>query len=306
ASLNGSYSWLGPKHEVNATTGFYPYPYTGFPNNSPIGKRLQVLDTDLIIGGGRRYFVEGHYVANDDAAAGNDDNNASYREVTVASGSKSLNVDFFVPTVRRATGIDAWATIDNAVTLQTQHDPEGGFWKVAHKVTDLGGGQWQYEYAVYNMNSDRSGQAVDVEIGQNANISNVGFRDVDWHSGAPYDNTDWNSSVGANSVSWAGATFAQNQNANAIRWGTMYNFRFIADTAPTSGDLTLSLFKPGTGSALSFPVDVPAAGVVPCPWDLSGDGEVNAADLGALLGSWNNPYTAQDLGALLGSWGPCP
>lgn len=44
----------------------------------------------------------------------------------------------------------------------------------------------------------------------------------------------------------------------------------------------------------------------PCPWDLSGDGEVGSADLAALLGSWNAPFGSEDLAALLGSWGPCP
>ncbi|MEC9372695.1 MAG: dockerin type I domain-containing protein [Planctomycetota bacterium] len=54
-----------------------------------------------------------------------------------------------------------------------------------------------------------------------------------------------------------------------------------------------------------------------CTGDLNGDGDVNAADLGALLGSWGNAggpadlngdgvVNAADLGILLGSWGACP
>lgn len=53
----------------------------------------------------------------------------------------------------------------------------------------------------------------------------------------------------------------------------------------------------------------------PCPADLDGSGEVNAADLAALLGSWgtagadldgDGTTAASDLAALLGSWGACP
>ncbi|HMN95261.1 MAG TPA: hypothetical protein PKC43_03490 [Phycisphaerales bacterium] len=53
----------------------------------------------------------------------------------------------------------------------------------------------------------------------------------------------------------------------------------------------------------------------PCPADLDGDGVVNGADLGILLGNWgvgglgdldgNGVVDGADLGLLLGSWGPC-
>ena len=53
----------------------------------------------------------------------------------------------------------------------------------------------------------------------------------------------------------------------------------------------------------------------PCPADLTGDGTVDGADLGILLGNWGNPGTTDltgdsttdgaDLGLLLGAWGPC-
>jgi hypothetical protein len=54
-----------------------------------------------------------------------------------------------------------------------------------------------------------------------------------------------------------------------------------------------------------------------CPADLTGDGSVDGADLGTLLGSWgpctcaadlndDGSVDGADLGALLGAWGPCP
>lgn len=54
-----------------------------------------------------------------------------------------------------------------------------------------------------------------------------------------------------------------------------------------------------------------------CPADFDGDGEVDGADLGALLGAWGSSdpkynlsgsgeVGGADLGILLGDWGPCP
>ena len=65
-------------------------------------------------------------------------------------------------------------------------------------------------------------------------------------------------------------------------------------------------------------VDSCEAAFTPCAADFDGNGIVNGADLGALLGSWG-PVTAgipvdlsgdgmvngADLGILLGAWGPC-
>lgn len=57
-------------------------------------------------------------------------------------------------------------------------------------------------------------------------------------------------------------------------------------------------------------------GTSACPPDLTGDGAVDGADLGLLLGNWGGVGTGDingdgtvdgaDLGVLLGSWGPCP
>ena len=52
----------------------------------------------------------------------------------------------------------------------------------------------------------------------------------------------------------------------------------------------------------------------PCPEDLNGDGVINGADLGLLLGAWGTSgqdingdgiVNGADLGLLLGAWGEC-
>jgi hypothetical protein len=66
-----------------------------------------------------------------------------------------------------------------------------------------------------------------------------------------------------------------------------------------------------------FNVEIIAPTAPPCPADLNGDGAVNGADLGLMLGAWgacpgcaadlnaDGVVNGADLGLLLGSWGAC-
>ena len=83
---------------------------------------------------------------------------------------------------------------------------------------------------------------------------------MDYHSGEPYDAADWAPSfVPATSASWATTPFATNVNANALRWSTTYAFSFDSTGAPTPGNASISLFKPGTPTVMTVQVDVPGA-----------------------------------------------
>ena len=58
-------------------------------------------------------------------------------------------------------------------------------------------------------------------------------------------------------------TFAQNQDANAIRFATLYNFRFDADQPPQSASATVGFFK--TGSPMMVAIQAPAGAATPTP-----------------------------------------
>jgi hypothetical protein len=58
-------------------------------------------------------------------------------------------------------------------------------------------------------------------------------------------------SFGPNSVTWETEKYSENPNANALRWGTLYNFRFDADVPPGSYGATLGLFRPGTSQSVT-------------------------------------------------------
>jgi len=254
ATLNGSQTRLGPKFEVDAFSGDFPYPPTdGSVTGDAIYKRLQVHDADLnpALNAGATYFVEAQYVTNDDAKAGNGANNASYRPITV-SGTTSFDIALVGATVQGQPAIEAWKAVDPVVTLSLVQIPNEGRFRVASRATDLGGGTWHYEYAVHNLDSHQSAGAFSVPLPPGAVPTNVGFHDVDYHSGEPFSGTDWSATVGGNppTVTWSTLPYTANPNANALRWGTLYNFRFDANVEPVTGSVILGLFRPGDAATL--------------------------------------------------------
>lgn len=265
---SGGTGGLGPRSEVNAATGEFLWPYgdQGVSGDA-IYKRLQVHVDDVAPAQnpGARYFLEGQYVSPDEAPAGNGVNNPSYREVNV---SPSLDLTFAAPTQQEKDALLAWQDIDPTVDVIDAAVPDDGVLRLATKVTDLGDGKWQYEYAMHNINSDRSVQAFSVPVDPTATITDIGFHDVDSHSGEPYDLTDWQAGgLGpADSVTWATGSFGANPNANALRWGTTYNFRFQADTPPQPVSARVRLFKPGTPKVVTVVTQAPGSGSggVPC------------------------------------------
>jgi hypothetical protein len=278
SSLNGSQNGLGPRWQVNAWTGVYPMPPTQVtaPTSpvslSSIWRRLWISEPDLTpaLNTGATYFSEGQYISPDDAMTVNDAgvaqyngfNNASYRRITVATttGGYTMSNTSGFTTQRQKSAIWAWKEMDPAVTIVNMDVPSEGRFELGYRVTDLGGGRWAYEYAVRNLNSDRSGGAFNVNLGSSnecVDVTNAAFRDVRYHSGEAWDNEDWNYARTSGALQWATKAFSEDANANALRWGTMYNYRFVANKAPVTGTVTLDLFKPGTPTALTVAALVP-------------------------------------------------
>lgn len=275
AGLNGQQSNLGPRSQVNPNTGSYPYPYSAPGYSQTIGRRLQVHEDDLdpALNAGALYFVEGHYVTADDALAGNQNNNASYRRATITASLNHYELGLSGITARRSPAIKAWQDYDPTVVETDIEVPNEGLFIVAAKVTDLGNGFWQYEYAVQNLNSDRAAQAFSVPIDPGATVFNVGFHDVDYHSGEPYASTDWSFNQTSSTASWSTETHASNTNANALRWGTLYNFRMDVNRPPSSLPATITLFKPGLPNSVTGLTLVPATPPPQC-----GNGSIESGE----------------------------
>jgi hypothetical protein len=293
AGLNGQQSGLGPKSEVNPSTGEYPYPWINNGTGSgAMFKRLQVRDTQLNLAN-NVYLMSGQYVAHDDAIAGNAFNNESWRRVTV-SGFNVTHVD---TTQRASAAINAWrahglgaGVQDVNVTIQAITVPNDarqlrnvggsggpgsptttGVWcsgraYLGNKVVQTSSTSWRYEYALENLNVDRAFQAFQVPVPNDPNlvVLQAGFNDVDYHSGEPYSNTDWTQTVSGGVAAWTGPLYATNANGNALRWGTTYSFWIECNASPTTGTITMPLFKPiPAGAPGGTPTAMTASAAVP-------------------------------------------
>jgi hypothetical protein len=275
---------LGSRAWVNPFTGFFPtnprpenhagHTHTGTSH------RILVNSTDLntTMNTGATYYAEVQYDSPHEYAwcqahAGqcNMYNNASYRRYNVA-GTTSFTFAAVGSTVRMTPATGAW-TGSTSVPVEPEPGIDGRAF-VVYKVTNPSAGVWHYEYAIHNQNLDRSIQSFGVPLGLGAVISNIGFHAPPNHPGFPNDgtvgntgfsNAVWTSNQTASDVTWNSETFAQNQNANAIRFGTMYNFRFDSDQPPQTTTATVGFLKTGLPITIQVQGPSPATGVTPTP-----------------------------------------
>lgn len=298
-SLNGSQDDLGPRFEVNAYTGDYlsPPSFDGQTGNS-IYKRLQVPAAELQAPNAI-FYVEGQYVTLDDAQVGNQFNNASHRRININQSNFSGSLASGFSTVAEIPAIFAWENHDASVGISQIDVPGEGRFYLASKAVDLGNGSYRYEYGLYNLNSHRSAGSISIPV--NTGSSDYGFNDISYHSGEPYSGTDWSQVDDGNKLTWSTEDFSLNQNANAIRWGTMYNFWFTTDAAPTTGDVEIGLFRPGSPSSLSASATVPSADT-PCLPDFAEPfGALNFFDVSAYIGAYNAGKASADFAEPFGT-----
>ena len=283
AGLNGSQGGIGSRAWVNPFTGNFPSGSTSNDHSGHIhdvtSHRILVETSDLIPAQnpGATYFAEAEYIVPDEGLwcqshpdQCNMYNNASYQQQSVSGGPTNFSFSPLGATVREQPAIKAWtgATVNQ---IEPDHGNDG-IWFMGYKVTNPSAGVWHYEYALYNQNLDRAIQSFSVPVGAGVNISNVGFHMPPQQPGfahdgtagdAGYSSTPWDVTQDASSITWSTETFATNQNANAIRFGTLYNFRFDADQPPQSVDATVDFFK--TGSPMTVEIQAPQGGSTPTP-----------------------------------------
>lgn len=280
ASLNSGPN-LGSRAWINPFTGFFPRNDSATPNNSHTGHshdgtshRILVDNVNLssTSNPGATYYAEAQYITPHEYAwcqanptQCNMNNNVSFRRYNVSGTAPPFSFSPVGSTQRTKPAIEAWT---GSTRVQIQPAPGvDGIGTVGYKVTNPSPGVWHYEYAIYNQNLDRAIRSFSVPVGT-ADISNIGFHAPPQHPGWANDGTansagfssqPWASMVEApGDLTWSTETLAQNPNANAIRWGTMYNFRFDSTSAPQTATATIGFFK--TGEPITVEVQAPSAG----------------------------------------------
>lgn len=281
ASLNAGPS-LGSRAWINPFTGFYPRNDSATPNNNHTGHThlgpshrilTEISDLNTSQNAGASYFAEGQYITPHEYAwcqanptQCNMYNNVSYRKYNVSGTTSPFSFSPAAATVRTKSAIVAWT---GATLVEIKPEPGvDGVATIGYKVTNPSPGVWHYEYAVYNQNLDRAIQSFSVPTGAGVTISNIGFHAPPQHPGwsadgtvgnAGFASTPWTGTQTGSAVSWGSETLTQNPNANAIRWGTLYNFRFDSNRPPTNVNATVGFFKTGAPMNVQVQGPTPAA-----------------------------------------------
>jgi hypothetical protein len=274
---------LGSRAWINPFTGAFsvnprPENHAGHTHTGT-SHRILVNATDLntTLNAGATYYAEVQYDSPQEYAwcqahAGqcNMYNNASYKRYNV-TGTASFTFSAVGSAIRMTPATGAWTGATSS-TVEPAPGVDGRAF-VVYKVTGPVAGLWHYEYAIHNQNLDRSIQSFSVPLGSGITLSNIGFHAPPNHPGFPNDgtvgntgfsNAAWTSSQTASEMSWSTETFAQNPNANAIRYGTMYNFRFDSDRPPTAVNATVGFLK--TGAPITVGIQGPSPdGATPTP-----------------------------------------
>ena len=279
SSLMGQQTGNGPRSRVNASTGVFPADTTAEKNSwpsytlsSPIARRVQINANDLdpAINPASVYFAESIVISPQDAIALNANNNASCRQFTVGSiTSGAYTLSLTGSTIQGQPAILQWPQFSPGARVSAIDAPDGRLY-VGHQVIELGDGRYRYEYAVYNLNSDSSAAKFTVQLSPGSVITNPLFRDVNYHSGEIYNGIDWIVNNSNDSITWeCSETYPQNPQANALRFGTMYNFSFESTGAPLERFASVSSFKStwaiqASIRAPSSPCDAPSGSVFDC------------------------------------------
>lgn len=284
ASLNAGPS-LGSRAWVQPFTGSFPSGgtagqynannHTGHTHTGPSHRvltRISDLNTDQ--NPGASYYAEAQYITPHEYAwcqanptQCNMFNNVSYRRYTVSGTGSPFTFSPAAGTVREKPAVSTWP---GSTSVAIRPDTTGdGAALIAYKVSNPSPGLYRYEYAIYNQNLDRAIGSFSIPVTSAVTLENLGFHAPPQHPGWSFDGTfnnagfssvPWTAVRNDTALTWSTETFAQNPNANAIRWGTMYNFRFESDRPPQMGSATIGFFK--TGDPVNVPIQVPSSPAV--------------------------------------------
>lgn len=301
SSVNGAQGLMGPRTEVNAQTGAYPYPFTSInQTGDAIYKRVQVSLAD-VSDPDALYFVETQVIVPDEETAEARNNNVSYRQVQFAPGSATATL--VGPTYAQQPAVFAWRDHGNGINtpstevlISTVTAPQGGLLHVLSGVhlnstTSL----YAYTYIVHNQSSSSEAWLFAACTG-GGDAHNFQFRAPQYHDDldGDVDPRPWLLSTDRCNTSMSyGTRAAQDSELNTIRWGTAYQFAFTTASPPIklfSGEIGAVYINTNVmdfDEYISVPAITPFCYDACCPPDLNHDGQLNFFDVSLFLQDYN-------------------
>lgn len=250
---NADRTWLAPRNEWNPYLGTWECTGSHFAGGQPdcerrhggsghdgVEHRVVVHDSDLD-NANSTYYYEAYYVVRDDDFKMN---NSGSKRCTMQWGGSGW--DFNTPSSNNPL-VEGPVLLRWDADLHTwiKAETDDGNVILSVKVTDLDLGLYHYEYALYNFDCDRRIGSITIPVNDAGNIT-----DIEFHDGDQDATNDWQFTLGSNALTFETETFEQNENANALMFGWLFNFRFNADAPPQTVNASLGLWKPGNGDAV--------------------------------------------------------
>jgi len=254
-SNNADRQYLGPRDEWNPHTGTWECNgsyFDGAPADclrsvdgsevpNGVDHRLEAFDSDLD-NDNATYLYEAYYIVNGDQSL---DNNIGSRRTTMnwtgaswvfqtaTSGNPLVN----------SPAIERWADAD----MMTREDfgADDGRVILGVNTTDLGNGQWRYEYALFNWTLDRRVRSFSVpNVG---NASDFYFHDIDNNAA-----NDWVVSTAGKNVTWTfpDVFLSGHKVAGPLEFCNVVNFGFTSNHAPGVRDAVIRTHDAGPGAVL--------------------------------------------------------
>jgi len=241
----------GPRDEILASEGlfwstgsFFDPGSTGSQtnNSTTYQNRLMIKEAELSTAGAD-YFLDSWYVVQYDVDIWN---SMGYHSISPSPSGSGWSFGPLGP-FTNGPPINNWVA-ENTVDPMEGHEivvldgptpaadyPDNmpsGHLRVLVKVTDLGGGEYRYNYAVMNFDFDHGIGEFAIPLSPGATVSET-------YMGGPADELDspWPASVSANEVRFSAPA------GEKLPWFTLYNFEIVVDQAPAAdGGVTLVPF----------------------------------------------------------------
>ncbi len=206
---------------------------------------------------GAQYYLESWYLIRDDSDIYN---SMGFRQITPTFGGgvwAGSNPQSFALGPVLSAWVDAASPGPNARNEELVAGE--GRARVAARATDLGGGQFRYDYAVMNLDFARAvteGSEPNLRVDRNLgfssfsvdlpaaiNVSGVSFGDGDLNP-----TNDWTGALSGTSVTWTAPPGSE------LNWGTLFRFSFLADAPPSrGGQAMLGVAEAGTPGSYALP-----------------------------------------------------
>jgi hypothetical protein len=273
---NNTFSALGPRAEVTASTGTWAH-CDGIPTHfdtdgdcSPefisgentFTHGMKVAETDLQVAGAA-YYVEAFYIVRDDV---NIFNSMGYRQV--APSKPGLWVFPNAAPYIQGPAINAWVNPASPGPNADNRslDTGEGHVQLAVRVMDVPGspGRRRFAYALQNHDFDRRIRSFHVPFyARTGVIENVAYADGDGYAA-----NDWTATVDATGVTWSApdTPVTPPTPPAELDYASLASFRFDSDQTAAPTDAQLRVFEaglPGSPQELRLQTLAPATGAFP-------------------------------------------